>query len=81
MRREIHCTNIPKTKAMATERKMAKITVKAFSVFRLNLMVAGDITTGGALDTQVGSDIAQGNSTLTHKHHAMRVILHRLMAM
>ena len=29
---EIHCTNIPKTKAMATERKMAKITVKALSV-------------------------------------------------
>ncbi len=28
---------------------------------QLNLMVAGDITTGGAINTQVGSDIAQGN--------------------
>ena len=28
---------------------------------QLNLMVAGDITTGGAMDTQVGGDIANGN--------------------
>ena len=39
---------------------MAKMTLQE-KIGQLNLMVAGDITTGGALDTQVGSDIAQGN--------------------
>ena len=33
MRREIYCTTLPKKKAIATERKMARITVKALSVF------------------------------------------------
>ena len=39
---------------------MAKMTLQE-KIGQLNLMVAGDITTGGALNTQVGSDIAQGN--------------------
>ena len=39
---------------------MEKMTLQE-KIGQLNLMVAGDITTGGALNTQVGSDIAQGN--------------------
>lgn len=39
---------------------MAKMTLQE-KIGQLNLMVAGDITTGGALDTQVGGDIAKGN--------------------
>ena len=39
---------------------MAQMTLQE-KIGQLNLMVAGDITTGGALDTQVGSDIMQGN--------------------
>lgn len=39
---------------------MAKMTLKE-KIGQLNLMVAGDITTGGAMDTKVGSDIAAGN--------------------
>ena len=39
---------------------MAKMTLLE-KIGQLNLMVAGDITTGGALDTQVGGDIAKGN--------------------
>ena len=39
---------------------MAKMTLQE-KIGQLNLMVAGEITTGGALDTQVGGDIAAGN--------------------
>ena len=39
---------------------MEKMTLQE-KIGQLNLMVAGDITTGSALNTQVGSDIAQGN--------------------
>ena len=39
---------------------MAKMTLQE-KIGQLNLMVAGDITTGGALNTQVGGDIAKGN--------------------
>lgn len=39
---------------------MAKMTLQE-KIGQLNLMVAGDITTGGAMDTQVGGDIANGN--------------------
>ena len=39
---------------------MDKMTLQE-KIGQLNLMVAGDITTGGAINTQVGSDIAQGN--------------------
>lgn len=39
---------------------MAKMTLQE-KIGQLNLMVAGDITTGGALNTQVGNDIAKGN--------------------
>ena len=39
---------------------MQKMTLQE-KIGQLNLMVAGDITTGGALNTQVGGDIAQGN--------------------
>lgn len=39
---------------------MAKMTLQE-KIGQLNLMVAGDITTGGALNTQVGGDIAAGN--------------------
>ena len=39
---------------------MEKMTLQE-KIGQLNLMVAGDITTGGAINTQVGSDIAQGN--------------------
>ena len=67
-------TAAPKKKVTATTKKgkilpmkeyidqlMAKMTLQE-KIGQLNLMVAGDITTGGALDTQVGSDIAQGNA-------------------
>lgn len=63
-------TAAPKKKVTATTKKgkilpmkeyidqlMAKMTLQE-KIGQLNLMVAGDITTGGALDTQVGSDIA-----------------------
>ena len=66
-------TAAPKKKVTATTKKgkilpmkeyidqlMAKMTLQE-KIGQLNLMVAGDITTGGALDTQVGGDIAQGN--------------------
>ena len=66
-------TVAPKKKVTATTKKgkilpmkeyidqlMAKMTLQE-KIGQLNLMVAGDITTGGALDTQVGGDIAQGN--------------------
>lgn len=66
-------TAAPKKKVTATTKKgkilpmkeyidqlMAKMTLQE-KIGQLNLMVAGDITTGGALDTQVGSDIAKGN--------------------
>lgn len=66
-------TAAPKKKVTATAKKgkilpmkeyidqlMAKMTLQE-KIGQLNLMVAGDITTGGALDTQVGGDIAQGN--------------------
>ena len=39
---------------------MEKMTLQE-KIGQLNLMVAGDITTGGAINSQVGSDIAQGN--------------------
>ena len=39
---------------------IAKMTLQE-KIGQLNLMVAGDITTGGALNTQVGGDIAAGN--------------------
>lgn len=39
---------------------MAKMTLQE-KIGQLNLMVAGEITTGGALDTQVGGAIAAGN--------------------
>jgi beta-glucosidase len=39
---------------------MSKMTLQE-KIGQLNLMVAGDITTGGAMDTQVGGDIARGN--------------------
>ncbi len=38
---------------------MAKMTLQE-KIGQLNLMVAGDITTGSAMDTQVGGDIAAG---------------------
>lgn len=39
---------------------MSKMTLQE-KIGQLNLMVAGDITTGSAMDTQVGGDIAAGN--------------------
>ena len=39
---------------------MSRMTLQE-KIGQLNLMVAGDITTGGAMDTQVGGDIANGN--------------------
>lgn len=39
---------------------MSRMTLQE-KIGQLNLMVAGDITTGGAMDTQVGGDIAKGN--------------------
>lgn len=39
---------------------MAKMTLQE-KIGQLNLMVAGDITTGGAMNTKVGGDIAAGN--------------------
>ena len=64
-------TAAPKKKVTATTKKgkilpmkeyidqlMAKMTLQE-KIGQLNLMVAGDITTGGALDTQVGGDIGQ----------------------
>ncbi len=54
----------PTGKIMAMEsyidQLMAKMTLQE-KIGQLNLMVAGDITTGGALNTQVGGDIAAGN--------------------
>lgn len=54
----------PTGKIMAMEpfinQLMAKMTLQE-KIGQLNLMVAGDITTGGAMDTQVGGDIAKGN--------------------
>lgn len=41
------------------EQLMQKMTLEE-KIGQLNLMVAGDITTGGAMDTRVGSDIAAG---------------------
>ena len=38
---------------------MSRMTLQE-KIGQLNLMVAGDITTGGAMDTQVGGDIAAG---------------------
>ena len=37
--RESHCTAIPKIKAMATDTKMAMMTLKALSLFRRSLNV------------------------------------------
>ncbi len=42
------------------DRLMSKMTLQE-KIGQLNLMVAGDITTGGAMDTQVGGDIAAGH--------------------
>ena len=66
-------TPAPKKKVTTTTKKakilpmnefvdqlMEKMTLQE-KIGQLNLMVAGDITTGGALNTQVGNDIAQGN--------------------
>ena len=66
-------TATPKKKQTTTSKKgkilpmkeyvdqlMDKMTLQE-KIGQLNLMVAGDITTGGAINTQVGSDIAQGN--------------------
>ena len=66
-------TATPKKKQTTTSKKgkilpmkeyvdqlMEKMTLQE-KIGQLNLMVAGDITTGGAINTQVGSDIAQGN--------------------
>ena len=39
---------------------MSRMTLQE-KIGQLNLMVAGDITTGGAMDTQVGGEIANGN--------------------
>jgi beta-glucosidase len=39
---------------------MSKMTLQE-KIGQLNLMVAGDITTGGAMDTQVGGDVAKGD--------------------
>ena len=39
---------------------MSRMTLQE-KIGQLNLMVAGDITTGGAMDTRVGGDIANGN--------------------
>lgn len=39
---------------------MSRMTLQE-KIGQLNLMVAGDITTGSAMDTQVGGDIAAGN--------------------
>ena len=39
---------------------MSKMTLQE-KIGQLNLMVAGDITTGGAMDTQVSGDVARGN--------------------
>lgn len=39
---------------------MSKMTLQE-KIGQLNLMVAGDITTGGAMNTKVGGDIAAGN--------------------
>ncbi len=39
---------------------MAKMTLQE-KIGQLNLTVAGEITTGGAIQTQVGTDIAEGN--------------------
>ena len=66
-------TATPKKKQTTTSKKgkilpmkeyvdqlMEKMTLQE-KIGQLNLMVAGDITTGGAINTQVGNDIAQGN--------------------
>ena len=57
-------TAVPKGKILPMkeyiDQLMAKMTLQE-KIGQLNLMVAGDITTGGALDTQVGGDIAKGN--------------------
>ena len=66
-------TATPKKKQTTTSKKgkilpmkeyvdqlMEKMTLQE-KIGQQNLMVAGDITTGGAINTQVGSDIAQGN--------------------
>ncbi len=61
----------PKQKAKTTAKKllpmdafvdnlMSQMTLQE-KIGQLNLMVAGEITTGGVLDTQVGGDIAAGN--------------------
>lgn len=39
---------------------MSKMTLRE-KIGQLNLMVAGDITTGGAMDTKVGSGVAEGS--------------------
>ena len=39
---------------------MSKMTLHE-KIGQLNLMVAGDITTGGAMDTKVGSGVAEGS--------------------
>ena len=55
----------PKSKPIAPMNEyvadlMSRMTLQE-KIGQLNLMVAGDITTGGAMDTQVGGDIANGN--------------------
>ena len=55
----------PKSKPIAPMNEyvadlMSRMTLQE-KIGQLNLMVAGDITTGGAMDTQVGGDIAKGN--------------------
>ncbi len=66
-------TATPKKKQTTTSKKGKILPMKEYvdqlmeemtlqeKIGQLNLMVAGDITTGGAINTQVGSDIAQGN--------------------
>ena len=55
-------TPISKIKPMKEfiDELMAKMTLQE-KIGQLNLMVAGDITTGGTVNTQVGGDIIQGN--------------------
>lgn len=55
----------PKSKPIAPMNEyvadlMSRMTLQE-KIGQLNLMVAGDITTGSAMDTQVGGDIAKGN--------------------
>ena len=66
-------TATPKKKQTTTSKKSKILPMKEYvdqlmekmtlqeKIGQLNLMVAGDITTGGAINTHVGSDIAQGN--------------------